>query len=138
MSAQQGSKPQQGSSGYASQDSRATEYALADRLTASNKSESVLPNQQDGLVSKVVNKLLPGTSSNQSENSETDNAAAGVQGGVHRGGVWSADSHQALNNSTGGCSRPCACCACSACSACFGSLAVYLPCWCYRCLPDIV
>ena len=111
MSAQQGSsKPQQGSSGYASQDSQATEYALADRLTASNKSESVLPHQQDGLVSKVVNKLLPGALTNRSENSEADNAAAGVHGGVHRGGGWSADSHQALNNSTGGCSRPCACC----------------------------
>ena len=48
------------SSGYASQGSQATQHALADRL-ADSSSKPALPAQQDNLVSKAVNKLLPGS-----------------------------------------------------------------------------
>ena len=99
--AQQDPRPQQGSSsGYASQDSQATEYALADRLTAGNGSQSVLQRQQDGLVSKVVSKLLPGSSTSRSQDSKMDSEAADYNQDNHYGGAWYADDSQ--NNSTGG------------------------------------
>ena len=103
--AQQGSKPQQGSSsGYASQDSQATEYALADRLTAGNRSQPELPRQQDGLVSKVVSKLLPGALTSRSQDSKVDSVEADYKG-VQYGGVGNGDSNQTLKSSTGGCSK---------------------------------
>lgn len=107
--AQQGSKPQQGSStGYASQDRQATEYALADKLTAGgNISQSALANQQDGLVSKVVNKLLPGTLSSRSQDAEVDSEVADHEA-VHYGSIWDAQSNQTINDSTGAYKRPCA------------------------------
>ena len=71
----------------------------------------MLPRQQDSLVSKAASKVLPGALTNRSQDSEVDNKAADYSG-VKSGGAWKADNTQTLNDSTGGCSNPCACCTC--------------------------
>ena len=92
------------STGYASQDIQATEHALADRLTDSS-SQPALPAQHDSLVSKAVNKVLPG--SNNSMLGGEGATAKGEVGGeapshkdAHYGGVLDGD-RQIQNASTG-------------------------------------
>lgn len=107
--AQQGvsNLPQQGSNssrGYASQDSRATEYAVADTLTAGNSTSnatSALPAQQDSLVSKVVGKLIPSAlASKQADEPDGPDGAEGHKG-TYYGGVLDAAGNQTMNDSTG-------------------------------------
>ena len=68
---------QQGSSsiGYASPDSQATEYAVADALTAGNSNSTAtpaVPDQQGSLVSKVVDALTSGNSNSTTTSAVPD------------------------------------------------------------------
>lgn len=101
--AQQGLSLQQGhsSSSYSSADSRATEHAVADTLTAGNSTQSALPGQQDSLVDKVVGKLLPAAVTSKEAAEPEENSQVAGPNGAYYGGVLDSAGNQTLNDSTG-------------------------------------